>query len=230
MMRTSTHRAETQRTFRGIIEREKDPEKRAELEKRADEYNRRLDEGPQESEWTYCTFREIQVNGEIPGSTFDTSPPDGAEVRAHDSGPRLPVPIGEPGPDATVFDLQGKEVKLSDFRGKVLLIDLWATWCDPCQKGLPDTMSLAKAGKSEGFAVLAVCVEDSPMIKEFLIEEGLQDLPVCTDPNQDLSQKYKVMSIPTVIIIDAKGNLAAYLVGLRPAKELRSALDKARRS
>jgi len=227
-MSSPQQRAQMERAFKAEIAKEPDPEKRAEMEQHLAEYNRRLDEGPQEPTWTYHTYRDIEVDGDVPAATFDTMAPDGIEVVPHDRGPQPPVPIGERAPDATIRDLQGNEVKLSDFRGQVVLLDLWATWCGPCRKGLPDTASLARAGQSDGFTVLAVSNEDPETIKEFLAEEGLGDLPAYSDANRELWEKYKINAIPTVIIIDAKGNLAEYLVGLRPAEQLRAAIDSAK--
>jgi thiol-disulfide isomerase/thioredoxin len=229
MMNDPSHRAQMQRTYKAQIAKEQDPEKRAEMEEQFQAYIQGLEGGPQAQQWTTHEYRDIEVDGDVPDSIFDTTPPDGAEPIAHDEAPRPPAPIGEPAPDAVVRDLDGREFRLTDFRGKVLMIDLWATWCGPCRKGLPDTAKLAKAGKSEGFEVLAVSNEDPELIREFLREEGLQDLPAYVDSNGELWQNYKVSAIPTVVVIDPKGNLSAYLVGLQPVSKLRSAIKEARK-
>ena len=69
--------------------------------------------------------------------------------------------VGDLAPDFTVIDAAGKEVKLSDFRGKLVLLDIWATWCGPCVASMPHNSELAEKFAKDGFVILAVCASDT---------------------------------------------------------------------
>jgi thiol-disulfide isomerase/thioredoxin len=176
---------------------------------------------------TIESYRDIEVNGALAADCFDTTVPDGFEVVERGPGAKPPLPLGEPAPDFTVQALDGESLSLVALRGKVVLIDLWATWCGPCRKGLPDTAKLAAFGAAHGFHVLAVSREPGEKVAEFIRDEGLGTLPVYLDRSEELWSRYKIGAIPTVLVIDAAGNLAAYLVGLRPIEELKAALRAA---
>ncbi len=107
------------------------------------------------------------------------------------------------------------------------MIDLWATWCGPCRKGLPETIQLSENGVHEGYRVLAISNEGTDAVTEFLKEEGLQSLPAFIDSTGEVWSRYKVVGIPTTLVIDAEGKLSAYLVGLRPTTEIEAAIRAA---
>lgn len=173
------------------------------------------------------SYSNIKTGEQLAATTFDTTPPKGMEVHtASDDGSNPPVPIGKPIPDIELTSLDGKAVKLSSFKGKIVMIDFWATWCPPCREGLPITNKMHELYGSKGLQVLTASTEEPATIAAF-VKENKYTFAVYRDPNGVASQKYNVTGIPCTVIVDAKGNLAAYLVGLRPEGEILESLKKA---
>ena len=142
-----------------------------------------------------------------------------------DESTESPLPIGQPAPDAEFVGLDGQKVKLSSLKGKVVLIDFWATWCPPCREGLPVTDKLhRKYGKD--LVVLAVSDEDKETVSAFL-KEFSYAFPPMLDSGAKAAEAYRVQAIPTTVIIDAKGNLSSYVVGLTPETAILGDLERA---
>lgn len=178
---------------------------------------------------TVETYSNHRVNLPIPSSTFDTTLPDGSEatlVPSPESADEPPVKLGAPAPDAEFVDLSGKPLKLSSLRGRVVLIDFWATWCGPCRIGLPKTQELHDKYKDKGLAVLTVSDEDAATVKAFIKAEKYT-FPAYRDPDGKANEAYKISAIPTLAILDAKGNLSAFLVGLQDEETVKQELKKA---
>ncbi|HWA84022.1 MAG TPA: redoxin domain-containing protein [Fimbriimonadaceae bacterium] len=171
-------------------------------------------------------FSNIKTGITFAASIFDTKPPKGIAMRTASDGSNPPVPLGSAAPDIVLTSLDGKKVKLSSFRGKVVLIDFWATWCPPCRKGLPTTNKIHEQYDSKGLQVLALSTEDSATISAF-VKDNKYTFAAYRDPNAEATKKYNVEGIPCTVIIDAKGKLSSYLVGLRPESEILDNLKKA---
>ena len=147
--------------------------------------------------------------------------------------------IGAPAPDFVSKDMDGKEVKLSDFRDKVVVLDFWATWCGPCKASLPHTQEAAKNYKNQGVVVLAVCTSDTRAKFEEFIKahrEQYPDIHFASDPHEKGSSEfperasralYGLKSIPTQFIIGRNGKIADVIVGFdEKDHRLEEALDK----
>lgn len=135
------------------------------------------------------------------------------------------VQPGKPAPDLIGIDPSGKEIKLSDLKGKVVLIDFWATWCKPCRAALPHVAELYKKYHDKGFEVFCVGDDDSNQEKwkEVIVEEGMQNYYnilrglktvrdeqgnfVDFDKTNDQSEKYAVHYLPTKYLIAADGTI-----------------------
>ncbi len=119
-------------------------------------------------------------------------------------------------PDFTLITLDGKNVTLSDYRGKVVFLNFWATWCPPCVREMPSMENLHKAMKNYDFTILAVSIDRKSTyhVRSF-IEGKKYSFPVMHDVSKDVAKSYVVSGIPTTFIIDKKGVIEARLVGGR---------------
>jgi peroxiredoxin len=136
-------------------------------------------------------------------------------------------------PDFSLKDATGQTVKLSDYRGKVVLLNFWATWCGPCKLEIPWFIDFQRKLKDQGFSVIGVSMDDEgwEAVKPFVSEEGM-NYPVVLG-NESLSQLYGgIESLPTTFIIDREGKIAAVHIGLvsktRYEKDLEEVLGGAR--
>ncbi len=131
-------------------------------------------------------------------------------------GEAEPGPAGElriwdrarPLPDATFSDAAGHQVRLSDYRGKVLLVNFWATWCEPCRIEMPALSALQAKLSGPSFTVLAVSGDRTgkEAVAPFIAANKLENLPVLYDPNLDIAHAFGVKGLPTSLLIDRAGD------------------------
>ncbi len=116
-------------------------------------------------------------------------------------------------PDFTLRDVNGRTVSLSSLKGKVILLNFWATWCPPCKAEMPSMNKLYNEIKSRGFEVVAVSTDNalSP-VKEFLAKSRI-DFTVVHDEQRMVSKLYKVFSMPTTFLIDRNGTIVEKFYG-----------------
>ncbi len=119
-------------------------------------------------------------------------------------------------PNFVLNDGNGKPVQLSDYRGKVVMLDFWATWCGPCREEIPGYVKLYGKYKDKGLVVLGVSLDSGgwgvvkPFMKEFKI-----DYPVVIANQQVIANYGGIPAIPTTFIIDQEGNIVDKVVGYR---------------
>jgi peroxiredoxin len=126
----------------------------------------------------------------------------------------------KPAPDFTLKDADGKTVHLSDYKGKVVLLDFWATWCGPCRIEIPWFMELQRKNKDKGFEVLGVAMDDEgwEVVKPFIADLGVNYRVVIG--NDATAQAYGgIDALPTTFLIDKAGKIAAVHVGLDASKK-----------
>ena len=128
------------------------------------------------------------------------------------------VAEGADAPDFTLQSMDGKEVKLSDFKGKKVYLKFWASWCGPCKKSMPELMELA-AKEDRGFEILTVIapgLQGEKTVDQFpkwFEEQGYKDIPVLYDTTAAIFQAYQIRSIPTEYLIDSNGKIAKIQLG-----------------
>ncbi|MFN3740801.1 MAG: TlpA disulfide reductase family protein, partial [Thermodesulfovibrionales bacterium] len=111
-------------------------------------------------------------------------------------------------PDFSLNDLNGKSVKLSDFKGKVVLLNFWATWCNVCVDEMDSLNKAYRDMKGKGFVVIAVSIDQSKKpVSDFVKLKGLE-FPVLLDPEKEVYfDRYAGFGLPISFLIDKKGNI-----------------------
>ena len=106
-------------------------------------------------------------------------------------------------------------IKLADYRGKVVFLNFWATWCPPCRDEMPAIQRLYQRYRDRGLAVVAVSVDaDAAGIEPFVKQHGFS-FSVGQDPQMVLAERYKVRALPSSFLVDRGGNVAALAIGPR---------------
>jgi peroxiredoxin/outer membrane lipoprotein-sorting protein len=173
------------------------------------------------------TYTTARINEKLPDSLFAFRPPPGSTEVSSFRGEETPDLTGRPAEDFTLNDLAGKPVRLSSLRGKVVLLDFWATWCGPCRLEMPNIEKLHRQFKNRGLVVLGVNQGEEPApVRSFLKKNGY-DFRVLLDGQQQVAERYQVSGIPTLFIIDQAGTIRTHFVGVRDESTLREALARA---
>ncbi|MCG8392232.1 MAG: TlpA family protein disulfide reductase [Pseudomonadales bacterium] len=112
---------------------------------------------------------------------------------------------GEPAPDFTLKSLSGKNIKLSELRGTVVLLNFWASWCGPCRTEMPLLDDLYREYRDYGFTVLGVNLDENRDQADMLLDKVPVTFPVLFDPQNRTSETYNVDAMPTTVLIDRNG-------------------------
>lgn len=130
------------------------------------------------------------------------------------SKPQGPPTEGKPAPDFTLKTLAGQEVSLSSLRGKVVLLNFWATWCPPCREEIPSMVRLNEAMAGKPFQMLAVSIDDGGKdAVEAFLKRGGYNLPALLDPGQKVGAMYGITGVPETFVIDPKGVILKKVIG-----------------
>ena len=115
--------------------------------------------------------------------------------------------VSGPAPNFTLKSLNGSNVKLSELRGKVVLLNFWASWCGPCREEMPLLNKIHNKYQPLGFTILGVNVEEqSDAAKNFIAQRPV-DFPILLDSKNQVSKMYDVVAMPTTVLIDRDGNM-----------------------
>src|ERR1043165_4007443 len=128
--------------------------------------------------------------------------------------------------DFTMNDLEGKSWTLRSLRGKVVLVNFWATWCPPCRKEMPDLDTLYKKFKDQGLVILAIDDEEVAKIKPYLAEHPVT-YPILLDPGRTVNEAFRVDGIPKSFVYDREGKLVAQSIDMRTQKQFLELLAQA---
>jgi len=128
-----------------------------------------------------------------------------------------PLVIGMMAPDFSLPDLQGKTQRLSTYRGKVVFLNFWATWCKPCKEEMPSMQVLWENLKNQDFMMLAVSMDRVTTKKDIpsFVETLKLSFPILTDSWGQTDKRYKLMGVPETYIIDQNGVLREKVIGPR---------------
>ena len=122
-------------------------------------------------------------------------------------------------PNFTLKSNTGKNFKLSELRGQVVLLNFWASWCGPCRQEMPLLEKLHKRYSALGFTVLGVNVEEDTSKAKTLLKDISVSFPILFDTKNTVSKQYKVSAMPSTVMIDRDGNMRYLHKGYKPGDE-----------
>ena len=145
---------------------------------------------------------------EAPMTLADVQLPPGVDTEKSE--------VGFKAPSFTVRNLKGQRVQLADHKGKVIILNLWATWCGPCRVEMPGMENLYRRYRSQGLEILAVSLDkgSSEKVQTFADEYRLS-FPVLMDSEGEVEGRYHTLTIPTTFVIDKKGMIVAEVEGAK---------------
>ena len=119
--------------------------------------------------------------------------------------------------DIELTDLSGNEYRVSDFKGKIVLLDFWATWCPPCHMSIPEIISLHEKYSDRGLIVVGISLDrDYNTLKRYCEKKDIPYLILIG--NQKITKRYDIKAIPTFFLLDRKGKVVYHQVGYLPEK------------
>lgn len=150
----------------------------------------------------------------------------GSGEGAWSMGSRVPA-VGMPATDFNLLDLDGKPRSLAEFRGKVVLLNFWATWCKPCTTEMPAMQNAYDSLKDKGLVVLAVNeLEDEARVRQHIKDYG-HTFPVLLDSKNQVANLYGVFGLPVSVFIDGNGSVQEYVKGsLLTEQKIQDAFDR----
>lgn len=139
-----------------------------------------------------------------------------------ESGAAAPqgVNTGNVARDFTLETVEGNSISLKDYRGQVVLINFWATWCPPCRAEIPDLQSTYLERREDGFVVLGLNVEESRAVVQQFMDEVEMTYPVLLDEGGEVLQTYRANGLPMSVIVDPEGVIQVRHVGYLTAGQL----------
>jgi peroxiredoxin len=128
--------------------------------------------------------------------------------------------------DFTLTEVGGKTWTLKEQRGKVVVLNFWATWCPPCRKEMPDLESLYQQFKDQGLVILAISDEDAGKVAPFIAEQKVT-YPILLDPGRKVHELFQIEGIPKTFVYDRTGKLAAQSIDMRTRRQFLEMLAQA---
>jgi len=181
---------------------------------------------------TLATFSGVKADPTMDEKTFSTAAPadfkkQDMAAEADQQGPAMKVKAGDAALEFKLMDLAGKEVTLASLKGKVVLLDFWATWCGPCVKAMPSIQKISEDYKGKDVVILGVNTWERKegAGKKYMTDKGFTY--GCLLAGDDLAVAYGISGIPTLIVIGKDGKIEKIEVGFGPEgdKGLRTAID-----
>jgi len=127
--------------------------------------------------------------------------------------PSVPAPVATPVPAVKIFDRDGKPLALSAYKGRVLLLDFWASWCAPCRKSFPFLDALQTRHAAEGLAIVGLTLEEDDDSIDAFLDSVPAHFTIARDPSGLAGEAFGVVAMPTTFLIDRDGRVAARFEG-----------------
>lgn len=121
--------------------------------------------------------------------------------------------VGNVAPDFELDDLNGKPLRLNDLRGKAVILNFWATWCEPCRQEMPLLQKAFAQYAAEGLVIVGVDLGEEPAVVQNYVDQLGVDFPIALDRQEQVSRRYRVFGLPTSFFIDRQGVIDYMLVG-----------------
>ena len=128
--------------------------------------------------------------------------------------------------DFTLTELGGKTWTLKEQRGKVVVLNFWATWCPPCRKEMPDLETLYQQFKDRGLVILAISDEDAGKVRPFIAQQKFT-YPILLDPGRKVNELFQIEGIPKTFVYDRNGKLVAQSIDMRTRRQFLEMLAQA---
>jgi len=124
--------------------------------------------------------------------------------------------VGKPAPEFSLADLRGNAVRLANLKGRVVFINVWATWCEPCRQEMPSMQALYEKLTGPDFEMLGVSADQSGRdVVEGFVKSHALTFPVLPDPDLQIADRYRVTGYPETFVIDRNGTIVAHEIGPR---------------
>ncbi len=156
------------------------------------------------------------------------APATGWTQHEHNTGQSAVPSVGGPAIPFDLKSLEGKSVGLASFRGQPLVLNFFASWCDPCREEMPLINDLASRSATEGYSVLGVAVEDSRAAVTEYAKETKLVFPIALDLNSTVKRAYRIFGPPATFFIDAQGVVRDIVLGPLTRERALEALKKTR--
>ena len=164
----------------------------------------------------------VQDTGGSSQEGSSTTGPKGSEL--------APAPeIGRLAPDFTLVDLEGNQVSLSDFRGKTVFVNFWASWCPPCRAEMPEIEAVYQEYKDRGVVVIGVDIRETEDVVRQFVEQGGYSWIFILDATGAVSNDYRITAIPTSFFIDKDGIIQVVAIGAMTKRAMETKLAEAMR-
>jgi cytochrome c biogenesis protein CcmG/thiol:disulfide interchange protein DsbE len=155
------------------------------------------------------------------------TPVMGWSQHAQQSGQSSMLGVGAAASSFELKSLEGRAVGLANFRGRPLMINFFASWCDPCREEMPLINELAARAGKDGYAVLGIAVEDTRAAITQYAQEAKLVFPIALDPNSTVKRAYRIFGPPATFFIDGQGTVRDVVIGPMTPERAREGLKKA---
>ncbi|MCJ7839421.1 thiol-disulfide oxidoreductase ResA [Lederbergia sp. NSJ-179] len=135
------------------------------------------------------------------------------------------IAIGDKAPDFVLTDMEGNKHQLSEYRGKGVFINFWATWCKPCKVEMPDINSQYNDYKGQDVVVLGINMGDSNLLINSFLDKHDLDFPILKDKSKDVAGDYNIYKLPATVIIDSDGVIVDIVEGQLPEGRIKAMME-----